>query len=336
MTVLSETSQALLRLLNGERVYKPPFWEPWFAMHNFFQRRYGDWDRIENRIRMAHDLGMAAVYLGSVDINLGFRRDIVASDGSSRYAGGSLVSLRQLENRAMPDWKRTVQRWTRDQRLISKAGLVSWVVLPWCFHAIATSMGLRNFVLKLYRDFEFVDAAFEWVENRNRKAIDRVIDEVRPDFVLFDGDCSYKNGLMINPRLFRRLVYERTRETVLRLKQLGVPYAFHTDGKLDDVIPLLVELGFSAVHGCEKAANDLRHLVDKFGDDIVLAGNMDVVFLSKATTTQVRRETEKMLRTGSSKGKFIAGCNTSPLDYIPEENYVAMAETIRNFKPSKQ
>ncbi|MFQ6095887.1 MAG: uroporphyrinogen decarboxylase family protein, partial [Candidatus Bathyarchaeia archaeon] len=321
------------RLLGGERVHKPPFWEVWFDMDEFFRRRYGDPQKVENRVKMAYDLGMAAVKLGSVDINASFRRDEVASDGSSRYAGGSLTSLKQLEEREMPDWSDTVRRWKRDQRLIKDAGLVSWVVLPWCFHTVATSMGLESFVLKLYKDFEFVDAAFEWVEERNREAIDVVIKEVRPDFVLFGGDCAYKSGLMINPGLFRRLVFERTEETVSHLKRLNIPYTFHTDGKLDDVIPFLVELGFSAVHGCEKAANDLNHLIDEFGDDIVLVGNMDVVFLSKASPGEVRRETEEMLKIGSSKGKFVAACNTSPQDYIPEENYLAMTETIKSFDP---
>jgi len=141
--------------------------------------------------------------------------------------------------------------------------------------------------------------------------------------------------LMVNPKLFSRLVFEKTRETVSHLKRLNVPYTFHTDGKLDDVIPFLVEHGFSAVHGCEKAANDLNHLVDEFGDDIVLVGNMDVVFLSQASPEDVRRETEEMLRIGSSKGKFVAACNTSPLDYIPEKNYMVMIETIKSFDPVK-
>ena len=331
---ISEGSRALLRLLRGERVYKPPFWEVWFAMDEFFRRHYGEYQEIESRIRMAYDLGMAAVNLGSVDTNASFRKDEVVSDGSSRYAGGFLVSLKQLEERKLPDWSKTVQQWERDQRLIKEAGLISWATLPWCFHTVATSMGLSNFAVKLYRDFEFIDAAFEWVEERSRKAIDEVIREVRPDFVLFDGDCAYKSGLMISPRLFNRLVFEKTEETVSHLKRLNIPYTFHTDGKLDDVIPLLVSLGFSAVHGCEKAANDLNHLVDKFGDDIVLAGNMDVVFLSKAGPEEVRRETHEMLKIGSSKGKFVAACNTSPLDYIPEENYIAMIETIRSFHRS--
>jgi len=156
---------------------------------------------------------------------------------------------------------------------------------------------------------------------------------VQPDFVLFDGDCAYKKGLMVNPRIFRKLVFNRTKETVSYLKRFGIPYVFHTDGKLDEVIPLLIELGFSAIHGCEKIANNLKHLVDVFGDDIVLIGNMDVVFLSKASPEEVEKETEEMLRIGSSKGKFVAACNISPLDYIPEKNYLAMVKTIKSFKP---
>ncbi|MGQ9513495.1 MAG: uroporphyrinogen decarboxylase family protein [Thermoproteota archaeon] len=327
---LCKESEVLLRLLRGERIYKTPFWEVWFAMESFFQRRYGDYKKVENRIKMAKDLGMAAVLLGSVDINASFAKNQVASNGSSHYAGGSLVSLEQLEERKLPDWSETARYWKKDQKLINDKGLISWVILPWCFHTIVTSMGLRNFAVKLHEDFEFIDTAFEWVEERSRKAIDSLVREVEPDFVLFDGDCSYKHGLMVNPQLFRRLVYDRMKETISHVKQIGIPYTFHSDGKLDDVIPLLVELGFSAVHGCEKKANDLEHLVKKFGDDIVLVGNMDVVFLAQATPKEVRDETKDMLRIGGKKGRFVASCNTSPLDYIPEQNYLAMVETIRS------
>jgi uroporphyrinogen decarboxylase len=169
------------------------------------------------------------------------------------------------------------------------------------------------------------------VEERNRMVIDQVVSAVRPDVVLFDGDCSYKHGLMVDPELFRRLVFERTRKTVSRLKRLGIPYVLHTDGKLDDVIPVLIELGFSMVHGCESKANDLADLVERFGDDIVLAGNMDIDFLSKATVEEVRSETLSMLEAGSSKCRYVAACNTSPLDFIPDENYIAMAEAIKGY-----
>lgn len=332
---LSKESKAFLDLLRGKRVYKPPFWEPWFAMIEFFRRHYGDPEKIENKIKMSQDLGMAAVNLGFIDINASFRKDELTSTGLNRYAGGSLTSLEQLEERELPDWSLLIQRWKNNQKIIREAGLISWITLSWCFHTIATSMGHKNFFIKLYRDPGFIEKAFDWVEERNRQAINTVIREVKPDFVLFDGDCADKHGLMVNPKLFHSLVYERTRETVSRLKHLNIPYVFHSDGKLDDLIPILVKLGFSAVHGCEKNANDLKHLVNEFGDDIILSGNMDVVFLSTASPKEVYRETERMLKVGGFKGKFIAACNTSPQDYIPEENYLAMVKAIKNFDPLK-
>lgn len=121
---ISKESRALLALLRGERVYKPPFWEVWFAMDEFFRRRYRDHQEIQKRIRMAYDLGMAAVNLGSIDINSSFRKDEVVRDGSSRYVGGSLVSLEQLEERELPDWSKAIQQWKRDHWLIKKSGLI--------------------------------------------------------------------------------------------------------------------------------------------------------------------------------------------------------------------
>lgn len=332
---MNKESENLMRLLKGERVYKPPFWEVWFTMWEFFKRRYGDYNKVENRIKMAEDLNMAAICLGGVDMGLRFGEREEASTGETRYSGGTLKNYSQLENTPLPDWSETIEKYKKDQKLINEAGFVSWLILPWCFHAIATSMGHENFCYALYDDFEFVDKAFEWLEERNRLAIKKFVKKVKPDFVLFDGDCAYKTGLMINPETFRKLVYDKTEKTVSLLKEINIPYTFHTDGKLDNVIPVLIELGFSAIHGCEKQANDLEFLVDKFGDDIVLVGNMDVVFLSKASVDEIEKETIKMLETGSRKGKFVAACNTSPQDYIPEENYLTFVETIKKFRRIK-
>jgi len=138
---------------------------------------------------------------------------------------------------------------------------------------------------------------------------------------------------MVNPDLLRELTYDITLPNVRAIQQLGIPVTFHSDGKLDGVIPLLLDLGIAAVHGCEKQANSLEHLVETFGDRIVLCGNMDVVFLHEATEQEVQAQTLAMLRTGWRKGRFLPGCNTSPQDYIPEANYRAMLRTVRDWNP---
>ncbi len=92
--------------------------------------------------------------------------------------------------------------------------------------------------------------------------------------------------------VFRHLVTETTKERVSHLRPIRIPHAFHTDGKLDHGIPILVELGFSAVHGCEKTANELSDLVDRFGNEIVLVQNMDVTSLFLSTPRQIRLDRE--------------------------------------------
>ena len=332
MSLSLSPKQHILSLLHGHSSPTAPFWEVWFKKQKMQEKLYGDPANIESTIAMAHDLGMAALSVGYLDTNCHFGENHTTDDGDSRYAGGVLTSLSQLEERPLPTWDTVIPVIKEKVEKLLKADIASVLYLPWCFHTIATGMGLENFSYKLYDEPEFIKTCMRWVEERNRLAIDEVVSKVRPDIVLFDGDCAYKNGLMVQPDVFRDLVFEETKKTVSKLKDLNIPYTFHTDGKLDDVLPILIELGFSAVHGCEKQANDLAFLVEKFGDDICLVGNMDVVFLTNATQQQVKEQTQEMLNTGLKKQKFIAACNTSPQDYIPDENYIAMCRTIQNQK----
>lgn len=313
-------------MLHGQTCQRPPFWEPWFGMHEMLKTRYNN-----SYLEMAADLGHAAVPVGYLDTNTLFQRIAEKTEAGAFYAGGELRDISQLNERPEPDFSAQLATIHPRRLACADAGRACWNTFTWCFHAAATSMGLEHFAITCYDQPDFVHNYMEWVESRNRAAIREIIAKVKPDFVLFDGDCAYKTGTMIQPEMMREFCLEPTRKTLALLAELGIPAVFHSDGKIDAIFPLLLELGFKAVHGCEKQANDLGHLVKTFGDDIILCGNMDVVFLSSATPEAVYATTTEMLEIGSAKGRFFAGCNTSPQDYIPFENYQAMARAIQNF-----
>jgi hypothetical protein len=230
------------------------------------KKHYGDPQLIESRIQMAHELGMAALSLGSVNVDCIFRENQKVEDGSTRYAGGSLKSLDQLDQLKQPDWSKLIIELKEKRAKINQAGLAGVLYMPWCFHAINTSMGFEHLCYKLYEDRGFLKTCMSWLEERNREAIEEVVSAVKPDAILFDGDCAYGSGLMISPDDLKDLTYDETAKTVKLLQQLDIPYTIHSDGKLDDLIPVLIDLGFSAIHGCEKQADKLEHLVEKFGD----------------------------------------------------------------------
>lgn len=326
---MRESSERLLMLLRGGRCDKPPFWEPWFAMVEMLHQRYHG-----RHLEMADDLDHAAVPIWGFDTQVDFIYTDTRTEAGAYYHGGSLREARQLRERPKPDYAAQVEPLLAYRRECANAGRACWLVIGWCFDRIAASMGLENLAIACYDEPEFVHEAMQWVETRNQHGIEQVVAKVRPDFVLYNGDCAYKNGLMIAPAMLREFCVEPTRRTVEMIRDLDIPFAFHTDGQLDDIVPLLIELGICAVHGCEKQANDLAHLVDKFGDQIALAGNMDVVFLKTATPEQVRQETIAMLQTGNARRRFIAATNTSPQDYIPWENYRTFCHTVRDHQPT--
>ena len=320
-----------MKALRGEAADRVPFWEVWFGMKELAESLVGaPVDSPERLVSLARCLGWETLRAVSCPSGLPKATE-EASDGAMRYTGGALSSPSQLAQIPALDTDPLAEAAAHAVRVAHDAGLAAVAYLPWCFHAVNTAMGLEQFSYTLVDDIEFIHAAMDLVEERSQRMIREVVLPSEIDFVLFDGDCAYKTGLMVGPEIFRELVFERTRKTIAPLREAGIPYTFHSDGKVDGFAPLLIELGFSAMHGIEAAANDLADIKARFGRDITLVGNMDVDFLTRAAPEQVRRETEQMIETGLRGGRYIAACNTSPLDYIPSENYLAMVDVIQNF-----
>ncbi len=321
----------LMKALLGQPTDGVPFWEVWFGMGALAERLIGrPVNTVEDRVRLARLMGWECLTLGIPSRHPG-SSSAVASDGTSHYVQHGKIPLEELYARPDPDLPQAVEKAQETIRVAREEGLAVIAYVPWCFHAACTALGLQHLALLAYDEPEYLHALFEWVEEGARRAIREALIPLGVDVVLFDGDCAYRNGLMVNPRMFRQLVFERTAKTVAPLRDAGIPYAFHSDGKVDDLLPILMELDFSGFHGVEAQANDLADIKRRFGRDITLIGNMDVVFLTHATVQEVRAETERMLTIGMQGGRYIAACNTSPLDYIPDENYLAMVDVIRNF-----
>lgn len=320
-----------MRALRGEPTDRVPFWEVWFAVTGLDVHLMGKpVETFADQIAFAHRMGWEYVRIPVPARSIGGRSE-VASDGTTHYIQGGKVELEALLERPDPDWADALQAASDKVRIAHEEGLVAIAYLPWAFHAVNTALGLEHFSYLLYDERAYVEALFQWVEEGARAAIERVVIPAGIDVVLFDGDCAFKNGLMVNPGIFRELVFERTAETVGVLRDADLIYTLHSDGKADELLPILIELGFSSFHGVEKAANDLADIKARFGRDITLVGNMDVVFLTHSSPAAIRAETEAMLRIGSEGGRYMAACNTSPMHYIPFANYMAMVEAIHGF-----
>ena len=331
LQVMNENWKRFECVLRGVIPDKVPFTHTW-CLHDLHVMKVlgrpisGINDEIEYRSQVGLPLGVR-VSRGS-----GLSADFqISSDGSEKYVQGSLKpgsSLKPYED--TEDISKFVSRCKEIVQANHDAGLAAEGLVTSCIHALSTSLGLEGLSFAIYENWDWLEEAMELVERRNRRTIAAFID-AGVDIVLFDGDCAYKGGPMISPEMLEKLWYDRTKNTVSILHDAGIWAYYHTDGKVDEVLPMLISLGFAAFHGCEKVANSLSHLKNEFGDKITLIGNFDQAELTNMTVEQVVAETKIMLEHGAPYGRFIADLNTSVREFIPLENYNAFLDTICRF-----
>jgi len=283
----------------------------------------------EDEIQLALQLGWGSVNCGWLGWVPASHQEL-ASDGQLRYAGGLLKTWADLERLQEPDLSHVLAELPARIEAVHRAGLLAHIWVTHCFHSVATSMGLEWLAIQCYDNPAFVEACMERIEDYNRRTLERLLEQgIRPDFICYDGDCAFKTGLMVSPNTYRQLTFERTRASVSVVHDAGIPLLFHTDGKVDDIYPILIDWGFSASHGVEAQANDLAEVKRRFGSKLTLFGNFDPVFLATATPKEIRAEARRMVTIGMAGGRYVAAVNTIVREYVPIPNYLAFLDTIR-------
>ena len=144
--------------------------------------------------------------IGSVNTRFVERKDIEST--SVWYEGGYFENIDQLRVRPEPDDKPQLAEIRRKREECARVDQACWMVIPWCFHTIATSMSLEPFACACYDRPDFIHEAMIWVEYINHHAVQEVVSRVQLDFVLIDGDCAYKTGTMISPEMMTDFTLE--------------------------------------------------------------------------------------------------------------------------------
>jgi uroporphyrinogen decarboxylase len=111
----------------------------------------------------------------------------------------------------------------------------------------------------------------------------------------------------------------------------GLPFAFHSDGRLWEVIPDLIALGVNGLHPIEPKAMDINEVKARYGKKLALIGNIDMDILARGTPEQVRAQVRQRIRDLAPGGGYAVGANPGITDYVLPENYRAMREAAFEF-----
>lgn len=127
-------------------------------------------------------------------------------------------------------------------------------------------------------------------------------------------DLACKHGLMFSPAFLRRVFFPRLRQMVEDIHACGMKVILHTDGDVTEVLEDIVDAGVDGLNPLESM--DLGAVKRRYGDNLVLVGNVPSDVLAFGTPAQVRQAVADNMRAGWGRGGH--WLDTSAGEFMPD------------------
>jgi len=171
-------------------------------------------------------------------------------------------------------------------------------------------MGVQNIAVMLYDDRAFVQEMMDHVGDTIVEVLKKVVFDVQFDFALMWEDMAYKTASLISPRHVRELMLPNYRKITDLLHRAGVDVVMlDSDGNVEELIPIWLEVGINYIYPMEVAAGmDVVKLRKQHGRDLIIGGGMDKRVLAagdhKAIDAMIDEKRDMML-----EGGYVPGCD---------------------------
>ncbi len=131
------------------------------------------------------------------------------------------------------------------------------------------------------------------------------------DILFLADDFAFKSGLFVRPDLFEELWRPHYDRIIAPAREANVPIMFHSDGKIDDAMEMLLDMGINA---------------------ITLVGNIDLQWpLATGTPEDVERDVKEHMEVLKPGGRWITSSSHSIVNYIPHENFITMINASHKY-----
>ncbi|MHB1275800.1 MAG: uroporphyrinogen decarboxylase family protein [Candidatus Humimicrobiaceae bacterium] len=285
---------------------------------------------IKDAIEFAQRIGMDAV--GADFVYWPGQKFGKSKDGNRHYIGGNIKNEDDLKDMEKPkDINELLQKYEYYLEIAKNTNVGIYPRLSAFFNPVYLAMGINDFCTALYDNYKFIEYFMDFILEKQIEIMDKVCRNKNVRFIQIDDDIAFSTGLIINKEMFYNLYIERMRFLIKPAKDNNILIAYHTDGKLDDLMPVFLDLGINAVHPVEPMSNDIFKIKDMYGDKICICGNINLVLLSNGTKEEIKIDVKKHLDYLKTGGGYVCGSSSSLYDGIPPANYLELVKTVHEY-----
>jgi len=195
-------------------------------------------------------------------------------------------------------------------------------------------MGYETLCYALYDQRDLVQAIADRLVEMFRAIAERLLTFERVKMLWGTDDMGFRSGTLLSPNDLRAFVLPGHRLLAQMSHAAGRLYLLHSCGNLSAIMEdLITGVGIDAKHSFEDTIEDVTEAKRRYGDRIALLGGIDVDFLCRASEAQVRERVRKTLDACLPGGGYCLGTGNSVTNYIPVNNYLAMLDEGRRYRP---
>ena len=137
--------------------------------------------------------------------------------------------------------------------------------------------------------------------------------------------------LGINEKLFKEIWVPRYKKIVEPAINTEIPVMFHSDGKVDDIIEDLVEIGVDCLNPMDPSGIDYKDYKKRYGDRICLCGNVNVELLASGTPEEIEADVKKHMEIMKPGNGYVIASSHSIVNYIPHSNVITYFNAIHKY-----
>ena len=192
-------------------------------------------------------------------------------------------------------------------------------------------VGFSDFMIASSEDLNFIEEMLEISSDYWYRYSKAIIAEGIDIFVVGD-DIAFKNGLFIQPEIIKKIWLPRIAKIISPAVEAGIPVQFHSDGKVDDIVQELINIGVNCLNPMDPYCVDYRQYKKKYGNRIALSGNIDIQFpLATGTPEDVEKDVKEHMEILKPGYGYVCCSSHSIVNYIPYDNFVALVNSIHKY-----
>jgi len=206
---------------------------------------------------------------------------------------------------------------------------VVWITLEGFFWHPRELFGIENHFYAFYDESKLMCKMNEDLTAYNIRAVERLCDILKPDFMTFAEDLSYNLGSMLSYEQFKKFLLPYYKMIIPILQKHDIIPLIDTDGQVEPVIPWLIEAGIEGVLPLERQAGvDVARIRETY-PAFKMIGAYDKMVMSQGEAA-MRGEFERLLPVMRSGG-FIPSCDHQTPPGVSLENYRIYLRLMREY-----